>query len=71
MRYWATHVLGITVSGAVALPDMAQQPVKTFRISVLSPARSPSTKAFDGLLKGLRTPGLTRSCPRGITFDET
>ena len=31
MRCWATHLLGIAVSGAVALPDMAQQ-AKTFRI---------------------------------------
>jgi hypothetical protein len=30
MRCWATHLLGIAVSGAVALPDMAQQ-AKTFR----------------------------------------
>jgi len=41
----------------VALPDMAQQPGKIFRIGVLSPAASPSTKAFDSLRKGLRDLG--------------
>jgi hypothetical protein len=64
MRCWATYLLGIAVSGAVALPDMAQQ-AKTFRIGVLSPARSPSTKAFDGLLKGLRAPGFDARLPQG------
>jgi putative tryptophan/tyrosine transport system substrate-binding protein len=57
MRRWAAYLLGIAVSGAVALPDMAQQPGKIFRIGVLSPAASPSTKAFDGLRKGLRDLG--------------
>jgi putative ABC transport system substrate-binding protein len=57
MRRWAAYLLGIAVSGAVALPDMAQQPDKIFRIGVLSPAASPSTKAFDGLRKGLRDLG--------------
>ena len=57
MRRWAAYLLGIAVSGAVALPDMAQQPGKIFRIGVLSPAASPSTKAFDSLRKGLRDLG--------------
>jgi hypothetical protein len=41
----------------VALPDMAQQPAKIFHIGVLSPAESPSTKAFDSFRKGLRELG--------------
>ena len=57
MRRWAIYLLGIAVSGALALPDMAQQPGKIFRIGVLSPAASPSTKAFDSLRKGLRDLG--------------
>ena len=57
MRRWAAYLLGIAVSGAVALPDMAQQPGKIFRIGVLSPAASPATKAFDSLRKGLRDLG--------------
>ena len=57
MRRWAAYLLGIAVSGALALPDMAQQPGKIFRIGVLSPAASPSTKAFDSLRKGLRDLG--------------
>jgi putative ABC transport system substrate-binding protein len=57
MRRWAAYLLGIAVSGAVALPDMAQQPGKIFRIGVLSPAASSSTKGFDGLRKGLRDLG--------------
>jgi putative ABC transport system substrate-binding protein len=36
---------------------MAQQPAKIFRVGVLSPAGSPSTKAFDSLRKGLRELG--------------
>jgi len=57
MRRWAAYLLGIAVSCAVGLPDMAQQPGKIFRIGVLSPAASPSTKAFDSLRKGLRDLG--------------
>jgi len=57
MRRWAAYLLGIAVSCAVGLPDMAQQPGKIFRIGILSPAASPSTKAFDSLRKGLRELG--------------
>jgi putative tryptophan/tyrosine transport system substrate-binding protein len=49
--------LGIAVLAAVPLPGVAQQPAKPFRIGVLSPAGSLSTKAFDSLRKGLRELG--------------
>jgi hypothetical protein len=49
--------VGVQALGAVALPDMAQQPDKVFRIGILSPAASPSTKAFDSLRQGLRELG--------------
>jgi putative tryptophan/tyrosine transport system substrate-binding protein len=38
-------------------PGAAQQPEKVFRIGILSPAKSPSTKAFDALREGLRQLG--------------
>ena len=57
MRRWAAYLLGIAVSCAVGLPDMAQQPGKIFRIGILSPAASPSTRAFGSLRKGLRELG--------------
>jgi putative ABC transport system substrate-binding protein len=48
---------GIAVLVAAPLSGVAQQPAKLFRIGVLSPAGSPSTKAFDSLRKGLRELG--------------
>jgi putative ABC transport system substrate-binding protein len=57
VKRWALCFLGIAVLAALPLPGVAQQPAKPFRIGVLSPAGSPSTKAFDSLRKGLRELG--------------
>jgi putative tryptophan/tyrosine transport system substrate-binding protein len=57
VKRWALCFLGIAVLAAVPLPGVAQQPAKPFRIGVLSPAGSLSTKAFDSLRKGLRELG--------------
>jgi hypothetical protein len=46
VKRWALCFLGIAVLAAVPLPGVAQQPAKPFRIGVLSPAGSPSTKAL-------------------------
>jgi putative tryptophan/tyrosine transport system substrate-binding protein len=48
--------LGAVMAG-VALPGTAQQPAKVFRIGILSPAGSPSTKPFDALRERLRELG--------------
>jgi putative ABC transport system substrate-binding protein len=57
MRRLAACLLAIAVSGTVAGPGTAQQPAEIFRIGVLSPASSPSTKAFEALREGLRQLG--------------
>jgi ABC-type uncharacterized transport system substrate-binding protein len=57
VKRWAAYLLGIAVSATASLPGSAQQPGKVYRIGVLSPAGSPSTKAFDSLRKGLRELG--------------
>ncbi len=60
MRRRAAFLAVITLGAVVAgtpLTSTAQQPAKVFRIGILSPAGSPSTKAFDGLREGLRELG--------------
>jgi len=57
MKRWAACLLAIAVSAAASLSGTAQPPGKVFRIGILSPAASPSTKAFDSLRKGLRELG--------------
>jgi putative ABC transport system substrate-binding protein len=57
MRRWAACLLAIAVSGAAALPGMAQRPAKIPRVAILSPAGSPSTKSFDAFREGLRELG--------------
>jgi putative ABC transport system substrate-binding protein len=54
--FLAALALAAVVAGA-RLPGVAQQPGKMFRIGILSPAGSPSTKAFDALREGLRELG--------------
>jgi putative ABC transport system substrate-binding protein len=46
-----------TVIACLVLPATAQQPEKVFRIGILSPAGSPSTKAFDAFRERLRELG--------------
>jgi putative tryptophan/tyrosine transport system substrate-binding protein len=46
-----------TVIARLVLPATAQQPEKVFRIGILSPAGSPSTKAFDAFRERLRELG--------------
>ena len=49
--------LAATALGTLAAatpPALAQQPGKVFQIGILSPAGSPSTKAFDAFRNGLR-----------------
>jgi putative ABC transport system substrate-binding protein len=56
----AAFLAAVTLGAFVAstpLPAVAQQPGKVFRIGVLSPAGSPSTKAFDAFRDGLRELG--------------
>jgi putative ABC transport system substrate-binding protein len=60
MRRRAVSLAAIALGAVVAgtpLPALAQQPGKVFRIGILSPAGSPSTKAFDALREGLRELG--------------
>ncbi len=57
-------------SGAAAtcpIAACAQQPAKVFRIGILSPAGSPSTKAFDALREGLHELGYIDGA--NITFE--
>jgi putative ABC transport system substrate-binding protein len=52
MTQYAASALGaLTVATS---PALAQQPGKVFQIGILSPAGSPSTKAFDAFRNGLR-----------------
>ena len=60
MRQRAAFLAVITLEALVAgatITAVAQQPAKVFRIGILSPAESPSTKAFDSFRKGLRELG--------------
>jgi putative tryptophan/tyrosine transport system substrate-binding protein len=57
MRRWASHGLAIALLTAASCSAGAQQPQKIFRIGILSPAASPSTKAFDAFRVGLRELG--------------
>ena len=60
MRRRDTSLAAITFGAVIAgasLAATAQQPAKVFRIGILSPAGSPSTKAFDALREGLRELG--------------
>ncbi len=54
--FLAVIALEALVAGALPIAT-AQQPAKVFRIGILSPAGSPSTKAFDALREGLRELG--------------
>jgi putative ABC transport system substrate-binding protein len=51
--FLAALAFGAVMAGVV-LSGTAQQPAKVFRIGILSPAESPSTRAFDALRGGLR-----------------
>jgi putative tryptophan/tyrosine transport system substrate-binding protein len=53
MRRWAAYLLAIMVLAAASSPGAAAQPKRVFRIGVLSPAGSPSTKLFDAFRKAL------------------
>jgi len=57
MKRWASCLLGMAVSAAASLSSTAQEPAKVFRIGILSPAASPSTKGFDACRDGLRELG--------------
>jgi putative tryptophan/tyrosine transport system substrate-binding protein len=59
MRRWASHGLAIALLAAASCSAAAQQPQKIFRIGILSPAASPSTKAFDAFRDGLHELGYT------------
>jgi hypothetical protein len=52
MRRWAIYLLGIAVSGALALPDMAQQPGKIFGIGVLPVQLRRSGRPIRMLIEG-------------------
>ena len=56
MRRWALCWLAIAISAA-SFSATAQQRAKLFRIGILSPAASSSTKAFDAFRDGLRELG--------------
>ncbi len=56
VAFLAAAALGAVVAGA-PLSSVAQQPVKAFRIGILSPAERSSTKIFDGFRQGLREVG--------------
>jgi putative tryptophan/tyrosine transport system substrate-binding protein len=53
VAFLATVALGAVVAGALPTAT-AQPPAKVFRVGILSPAGSPSTRAFDALRGGLR-----------------
>ena len=57
MKPWASCWLAIAVSAAASSSATAQQPANVFRIGILSPAASQSTKAFDAFRDGLRELG--------------
>jgi putative ABC transport system substrate-binding protein len=57
VKRWAPCFFGIAVLATTPLPGVAQQPAKPFRIGVLSPAATASTKAFDAFRDGLRELG--------------
>jgi putative ABC transport system substrate-binding protein len=61
--------LALAVIGAgFLLPSAAQQAQKSFRIGILSPAASPSTKAFDALREGLRELGYIEGANTTIEY---
>ena len=53
MKRWASCWLVIAISAAGFSSATAQQPAKVFRIGILTPAASSSTKAFDAFRDGL------------------
>ena len=57
MNRWAAFVLAASLGPSAALPGMAQQPGKVFRIGVLSPAELSATKIFHAFREGLRDLG--------------
>jgi putative tryptophan/tyrosine transport system substrate-binding protein len=70
VRQRAAFLAVITLEALVAgatITAVAQQPAKVFRIGILSPAESPSTKAFDSFRKGLRELGYVEGAT--ITID--
>ena len=67
MRRWAACLLAIAISAAALCPAPRSSRRKRFRIGILSPATSPSTKAFDALREGLRELGYIDGA--NITFE--
>jgi putative ABC transport system substrate-binding protein len=57
MKRWASCWPAIAILAAVSFSATAQRPAKVFRIGILSPAASSSTKAFDAFRDGLRELG--------------
>ena len=66
-RFCAAAFLASGVAATCPIAACAQQPAKVFRIGILSPAASPSTKAFDALREGLRELGYIDGA--NITFE--
>jgi putative ABC transport system substrate-binding protein len=60
--------LGAALTGAPLAGSTAEQPGKVFRIGILSPAGSPSTKAFDAFRKGLADLGYIDGQNIGIEY---
>jgi len=67
MRLRIAGFLALALAASAPLPGAAEQAGKLFRIGVLSPAGSPSTKAFDALREGLRELGYIEG--RNIAID--
>ena len=57
MKRWASFWLAIAISATAPVYAAAQQPVKSFRIGILSLAGQTSTKIFDAFRDALRTLG--------------
>jgi putative ABC transport system substrate-binding protein len=66
-RFCAAAFLASGAAATCPIAACAQQPAKVFRIGILSPAASPSTKAFDALREGLRELGYIDGA--NITFE--
>ena len=66
-RFCAAAFLASGAAATCPMATCAQQPAKVFRIGILSPAASPSMKAFDALREGLRELGYIDGA--NITFE--
>ena len=68
MRRWSSILAAVALGAIIALFSAAEQPVKVFRIGILSPAGSPSTKAFDAFRTRLGELGYTDGANIAIEY---